>query len=106
MWYMDKERTHQLNCWLLFPLMLQEDASVPPPAWAPNAYFRLSFTQHQGPPPTEDSMVGALLVLMVNQALSEREWVEGGCVGARGTLAVVCRATKWMAAVSTPGTLP
>ncbi|KAL6759926.1 radial spoke protein 17 [Haematococcus lacustris] len=27
-------------------LPLQEDASVPPPAWTPNAYYRLSFTQH------------------------------------------------------------
>lgn len=25
---------------------LEEDAGMPPPAWCPNAYFRLSFTQH------------------------------------------------------------
>lgn len=27
------------------PQPLQEDTSMPPPAWAPNAYFKLSFTQ-------------------------------------------------------------
>lgn len=28
----------------------QEDTSVPPPEWAPNAYFQLSFTQLHVPP--------------------------------------------------------
>lgn len=29
----------------VFNTPLQQDASTPPPAWAPNAFFRLSFTQ-------------------------------------------------------------
>ncbi len=35
------------------PSLLQEDITVPPPPWTPNAYFRLSFTQ-TGMSPNQD----------------------------------------------------
>ncbi len=36
---------------------LEHDSAVPPPPWAPNAFFRLSFTQAQFDP--TKSVVGA-----------------------------------------------